>query len=286
MVCVGLLCVLGPGDTVIRGATPDSEIVIRTTSRLAGAIDSLTWRGKEFIDSTDHGRQLQSAANFDAGSAISAETYNPTEAGSRLDGAGSKSTSRLVSILGSGNRLRSTNQMAFWLAPGEKSGPNLAKNTTKLSNWFVSKDVTIGVLGRPQLIEYNVTFWSEPAERHEEAVFESLTGYMPAEFSSFFRFDKASGRLEPLSDGPGEQADPVVLSTPDGAFAVGIYSPEPTKKGYGRWRFVREKVVKWNCVFRIHRPAPGARFSFRHYVAVGTRVQVQSELSRLTLSDY
>lgn len=285
MVSVGLLCLLGSGDTVIRGGAPDSEIVIRTTSRLAGAIDSLIWRGKEFIDSTDHGRQLQSAANFDAGSAITAETYNPTEAGSRLDRAGSTSTSRLVSIQATGNRLRSTNQMAFWLAPGEKSGPNLAKNATKLSNWFVSKDVTIGVLGRPQLIEYNVTFWSEPAERHEEAVFESLTGYMPAEFSSFFRFDRVSGRLEPLSDGPGEQADPVVLSTTDGEFAMGICSPESTKKGYGRWRFGPEKVVKWNCVFRVHRPAPGAKFSFRHYVVVGTRAQVRGELSRLASSD-
>jgi len=53
------------GDATIRGVAGSSEITIRTTSRLAGAIDSLTWNGKEFIDSFDHGRQLQSAASFD-----------------------------------------------------------------------------------------------------------------------------------------------------------------------------------------------------------------------------
>ena len=73
------------GDAVIRAQAGKSELVIKTTTRLAGAIDSLTWDGKEFINSTDHGRQLQSASNLDAGSPISDETYNPTEAGSRDD---------------------------------------------------------------------------------------------------------------------------------------------------------------------------------------------------------
>ena len=135
------------GDSVIRGRTVDSEIVITTTSRVAGAIHSLKWRGKEFIDSTDHGRQLQSAANFDQGAPISAETYNPTEAGSRRDGAGASSSSQLLSLTAKGNRLTTNTLMAFWLAPGENSGENRAKNSTVLSKWSLYKEVTIGVLG-------------------------------------------------------------------------------------------------------------------------------------------
>src|SRR5947209_10853729 len=85
-----------PGEAVIRGTAGPSEIVITTTSRLAGAIHSLTWNGKEFIDSADHGRQLQSASSFaDKAGRHNAETYNPTEAGSRKDGAGPGSSSRL-----------------------------------------------------------------------------------------------------------------------------------------------------------------------------------------------
>lgn len=274
------------GDSVIRGKTEDSEIVITTTSRVAGAIHSLKWRGKEFIDSTDHGRQLQSAANFDRGTPITAETFNPTEAGSRRDGSGRTSSSRLIFLEAKGNRLKTHCQMAFWLAPGEKSGPNLAKNGTVRSEWNLYKEVTIGALGRPHLIEYQVSFSGPIDERNNEAVFESLTGYMPAEFSSFHRFDSKTGKLESLSDGPGEQADPVVLSTADGAYAMGIFSPEKDPKGYGRWRFSPEKVVKWNCVFRVKQPEEGGRFPFLHYVAVGTREQVRRELELLTSSSF
>lgn len=87
---------LPSGDARIRAKAGTSEIVITTTGRLAGAIHSLQWNGKEFIDSHDHGRQLQSAASFDCALAKEfwAECFNPTEAGSRADGVGEKSSSK------------------------------------------------------------------------------------------------------------------------------------------------------------------------------------------------
>lgn len=270
------------GDSVIRGKTPDSEIVITTTSRCAGAIHSLTWRGKEFINSHDHGRQLQSASNFDAGSSITAETFNPTEAGSRRDDVGFRSTSRLLSLKAKGSMLETKSLMAFWLAPGERSGPNLAKNKTLLSSHGLEKRVEIGYRGRPQIISYDVAFTLPKDEVHGHAVFESLTGYMSAEFSQFWTFDAGARELAPLSDGPGEQTHPVILATPNGSHAMGIFSPEKQAKGYGRWRFVPEKVVKWNCVFRVDNPAPGGRFAFHHFVLVGTLDQVKREMSWLT----
>src|SRR5205814_1017813 len=41
------------GNAQVRGKFKDSEIVITTTQRLAGAIHSLTWNGQEFINSVD-----------------------------------------------------------------------------------------------------------------------------------------------------------------------------------------------------------------------------------------
>src|SRR5688500_1226431 len=107
-----------PSDkAAIRRVAGNSEVVITTMPRLAGAIHSLTWNGKEFIDSADHGRQLQSAANFDGGGEFISETFNPTEAGSRRDGAGDRTSSRLLhSIIGE-HSLQTTTQLAFWLAP-------------------------------------------------------------------------------------------------------------------------------------------------------------------------
>ena len=270
------------GDAVIRNAAGKSEIVIHTTQRLAGAIDSLRWDGKEFIDSADHGRQLQSASNLDAGSKITDETFNPTEAGSRADGSGPKSSSLLLRLKAEGATLETRTRMAFWLKPGENSGGNPAKNVTVLSDHLLAKKVTIGFRDLPNVIDYSTTFTIPAGETHTSATFEALTGYMPAEFSRFLVYDPATKEAKPLADGPGEQALPVILSTPSGSHAMGIYSPDQ-RPGYGRFRFEREKVVKWNCVFRVKRPegiSPGD-VAFRNFVAVGTLEDVVASLRKL-----
>lgn len=177
------------GNLRIQAPALSSEIVLTTTDRLAGAIHSLTWNGMEFIDSADHGRQLQSASNFDFGSRIADETFNPTEAGSRDDGTGPKSTCRLLHAMANGNQLQTSVQMAFWLAPGEKSGNHPAKNTTRLSNHLLTKRVSIGYGSLPNVIQYNVTFSLPLGETHTHGVFEAVTGYMPAEFNTFWRYN-------------------------------------------------------------------------------------------------
>ncbi len=276
------------GRSEIRGKAGASTIVIKTTDRTAGAIDSLTWNGREFIDSADHGRQLQSASNLDLGKPFYAETFNPTEAGSRRDGAGPRSTSRLLSIKAKGRTLETSSKMAFWLVPGERSEGHLAVNTTALSEHLLTKHVTIGMPDLPHAISYDVTFTLPANERHTIAQFEALTGYMPAEFSEFFTFNPADGKLAPLDDGPGEQPLPVVFSTPDGAYSMGIIATAPTSPhtqgpGYGRFRFKDAHVMKWNCVYRVRDPhgvQPGA-YTYRMAVAVGTRDDVRLTLAAL-----
>lgn len=275
------------GDAKIRATAGMSEIVVTTTARLAGAIHSLTWGGKEFIDSADHGRQLQSASSFDGGKPdFWAECFNPTEAGSRKDGAGPKSSSQLLKLTAEKNVLETTTRMAFWLNPGEKSAGRPAKNERAISEHQVSKRVEIGIGKWPQAIDYRVTFAVPKGEPHTFAQFEALTGYMPAEFAEFFALDVATGKLAELSDGPGEQAKPVVLAVKGGTHAMGVWSPDQPSKGfekagYGRFRFPAEKVVKWNCVFRVKEPkgVPAGEYGFRMAVAVGTRAEVAETLT-------
>eukprot|EP00913_Durusdinium_trenchii_P005693 g5311.t1 len=195
---------------------------------------------------------------------------------------------RLLKYSARGSELKTTTRMAFWLQPGQKSNSRPAKNRTRLSNHIVSKHVRIGVKGLPQVLQYDVTFTVPKGEPHTYAQFEALTGYMPAEFSRFQTYDPATGRLRGLSDGPGEQKDPVVLSTADGRHAMGIFSPQQPARGYpnagyGRFRFTAQKVVKWNCVFRV-RDANGIKpgdYRYRMYVAVGTREDVRKALQTL-----
>ncbi len=275
------------GDSTIRAKAGPSEIVVTTTARVAGAIHSLTWDGVEFVDSFDHGRQIQSASNFDSGQAFVPEVFNPTEAGSMADGRGGTSTSRLLELSAKENQLVTLTRMAFWLKPGEKSQGNPARNAGALSDHYLAKRVTVGYKGLPHAVEYRVTFLV-PNEKHTFAQFEAVTGYMPPAFGTFFRFDAKAGTLQPLADGPGEQADPVVLSTADGRHAMGVYSPDQPSKGfetagYGRFRFAAEKVVKWNCVFRTKAAAGvnGGEYQFRCFLVVGTSKDCGAALAAL-----
>jgi hypothetical protein len=194
----------------------------------------------------------------------------------------------LLAIDARGAELKTTVRMAFWLTPGEKSEGRPALNTTTLSDHLVAKHVRIGYRDLAQVLDYRVTFTVPPGERHTFGQFEALTGYMPAEFGRFWQWNAARGRLEPLDDGPGEQNRPVVLSTESGSHAMGVFSPDQPSpgheaRGYGRFRFVPEKVVKWNCVFRVTRPGglPPGEYRYRMFVPVGTLADVESALARL-----
>ena len=276
------------GDAEISGTIGGKPLVIRTTSRLAGAIDSVKWDGVEFIDSHDHGRQLQSALNADVDGVFHVECYNPTEAGSVVDALGPKSTSRLEFLSTKDGLLTTRTQMAYWLAPGMKSGGHLAQNTTLLSGHILNKQVRIGRPGMDHVLDYKVTF-TVPADRpHKVLQFEALTGYMPWSFSEELRFDAKTETLVPLPRQNGEQRDPVVLSTPSGSHAMGVFTPERPRAGqpvvgFGRFKFEHEKVVKWNCVFRLRQDKPiPPHHSFQLYVVIGTREDCRRTLAALT----
>ncbi len=274
-----------PGDASISAQVFGSPLVIRTSAAFAGAITSLTWDGKQFINASDHGRELQSASSFDG----LGECYNPTEAGSVSDRSDA-STSRLISIQAVNNKLETTSQMAYWLQPmapypqgcGAHHEFRSAQNATKLSNHFLIKKVTIGYQGLENVIEYLITF--QVSEYHNSAVFEALTGYMPVEFSTFWTYEPKSRLLSPLSDGPGEQSYPVILSTGDRRFAMGIYSPDlpkPAGLGYGRFAFPNQGTMKWNAVFRTE-ATPAGNYSFRTFVIVGNIDQVEKSMTLLS----
>lgn len=275
------------GDAELAGTIGGKPLVIRTTSRLAGAIDSVKWDGVEFIDSHDHGRQLQSAINADVDGVFHVECYNPTEAGSVVDALGPKSTSRLESLAVKDGVLSTRTRMAYWLAPGMKSHGQLAQNTALLSDHVLSKQVRIGRPGMDHVLDYKVTF-TVPSDRpHKYLQFEALTGYMPTVFSEEFRFDAKTGGLQPLPPKNGEIRQPIVLSTPSGSHAMGVFTPDRPPAGqppvgYGRFEFAHDKVVKWNCVFRLKQAEPikPGDYSFQLYVVIGTR-----EDCRRTLAD-
>ena len=150
---------------------------------------------------------------------------------------------------------------------------------------MLTKEVTIGYDRWPQALDYRVTFSVPAGAHHVAAQFEALTGYLPPEFNRFWEFNPVTGKLKPLSYGPGEIKNPVVLATADGQFAMGIFAL-PQKMAdtrgptFGRWYFDRAQVAKWNCVYRVQNPQ-GIRAGDYHYrmlVPIGTLAQVSAML--------
>lgn len=273
------------GDAVLKKQIGKDEASITTTSRVAGAIHSFKFRGNEYIDSFDHGRQLQSASNFNMGKKFIPEVFNPTEAGSEFDGKGAKSSSKLLFLKVDNEEIVTKNQMAFWIRPGMKSQGNLAYNTSELSNHLLHKQVRFGFMGLEQVLDYRVTFSVPEKEGHTYAQFEALTGYMPWEFQQFLRWNPEQKKLVLLDKQSGEQPFPVVLATGDGRHAMGVVSLEKKSKGmigpgYGRFYFPNDKVVKWNCVYRMQDKdgLKAGDYSFRMLVPFGTVAEVENTI--------
>src|SRR5216684_1036611 len=80
-------------------------------------------------------------------------------------------------------------------------------------------------------------------QRHIFAQFEALTGYMPAEFSRFWKFLPRLGQLEGLDDGPGEEDCPVVFATESGTPCDGDFLARPALA------WLRESGV-WSLPFK------------------------------------
>jgi hypothetical protein len=251
------------------------EIALSTCDHDAGAICSLTWRGKQFIDDYDHGRQLQSAVSFDG----RGESENPTEAGaSYLTDRYSPHASSSVLLASdvTGGVLSTLSRPAYWLP----------LNGVATSNLLFAKRVQFGFSGAGRtapvltnVLQYEVSYTIPANETHKSATFESLTAYVPREFSQIWTYDLKHGatNVAPLSDGPGEQDLPVILSTPDQRYAIGVYSPGISGGGYGRWRF--PDVMKWNVVNRVSNPK--GTYRFKSYVVVGTLASVMADLNVL-----
>ena len=276
------------GDAVLKKQIGKDEASITTTSRVAGATHSFKFRGQEYIDSFDHGRQLQSASNLNMGKKFIPEVFNPTEAGSEFDGKGPKSSSKLLFLEVKNDELITKNQMAFWIRPGMKSQGNLAYNTAELSTHLLQKQVRFGFMGLEQVLDYRVTFSVPEKEGHTYAQFEALTGYMPWEFQQFLRWSPDQNKLVSLDKQSGEQPFPVVLATEDGKHAMGVVSLEKKSKGmtgpgYGRFYFPNDKVVKWNCVYRMQDKdgLQAGDYSFRMLVPFGTVAEVENTIKSI-----
>jgi len=273
-------------DASISSSANGGTIVVTASgSRFAGAISSITYRGVQYIDIADHGREMQSALQLDGWG----ECYNPTEAGSVNDTNKMTSTSNLLSISSTNNVLQTQTQPAFWLAAfqqyGKPCNPYLpypdntvsqAKNTTDVSNLIFRRTASFYGAAIPNLLNVDVS-WSF-LDNHASTNIEASTAYLPATFNVFLTYDRASRTLAKVPATPTGSSTslPVIIAQPNGLHSMGAFSPaimtNPSNRYMAYFYFGTgpTPTAKWSCVFGESNISAGSTYSYSCPTAVGT----------------
>jgi len=250
----------------------------------AGAIDSLVFRGVEYVDNHDHGRQIQSAIQVDN----LGECFNPTEAGSRGNEAARKTSSIVRMVSNAGNVLRTETRPAFWLAPREPYGKacsqfrreSSAQNQAVVSTYTITRATRFYGAAIPNLLLVDVAMTMP--EQRDSASIEALTAYLPRNFNTFYSYDPRSRRLEQLRAGTDGKrtTTPVIIATRDGRHAMGVYAPAITESksdhAYYAYFYFSDggATAKWSCVFGEFKIRAGTTFRYSCPIAVGSVQEV------------
>lgn len=274
----------------IRAPVDGDPLTLRVSTQFAGAVESLIWRGKEFINIFDHGREISYAWGMDGWG----ECLNPTEPGSAPDGFGQGSTSRLQQVCSDApDTLTTTTRPAFWLAPGGSGfcdrGATRAVNTSPLTDHTLVKTVTIGYGGIDNVIAFDATVTLDRDYRSNGL--EVPTGYLTSDFTAYYRFNPATGeRIEPPSDPlvrpwsfVNSSKIPPILATRDGAYAMGAYTDAPIVT-YEILSYdvpnPTDRTNKWNIVAH-EEPAPARDYHYLSFAIVGTLASVEEAMRAL-----
>ena len=276
--------------------------------KFAGAIYSLIYDGLEFIDATDHGRELQSASSFDNGG----ECFNPTEAGSGADYQKNSSTSVLLSADMTSSKMSTHSQTAFWLYGAQKSGACVSGgNLTQvpLSPQHLKKTVSMNYKGDPSVVEYLVEFMNPKGMIKSSGAYEIITGYLTGSVSQLWTVDPANNSVvfqngyQSLSTSLGfpnntflsNRADkhvPIMVSTADGKHAMGVLMPRdgqlqigrPNSSFNGTEFFHFTNLNKWSLSYWDGNPDQ-ADLKFRVLIVVGDKSTVSRKLYALARSE-
>ncbi|MEE2829158.1 MAG: putative metal-binding motif-containing protein [Myxococcota bacterium] len=286
-----------------------SEVTLTANRVAGGAIWQLHWQGMDFLNHYDFGRQLQIAMQLNG----AGEGDNPTEAGDRHctpgDPEGWRHGSPVVDLTVQGSTLSSETIPMQWQPEGFYGPtPFDTRSVPVLWNGRIGKEVELDFAGLPGLIKWT-THVQFPQDQGQVNL-ELATAYLNGNFSSFYTYDASSsalvdksalipegGCVDPTGD-PDQQheAGGVILATPAGDYAMGVYRNRPLNavEGYGLCRFLSTggtgpadfATTKWNLLERPTGGLSAGRYSWELYVLVGSLADVQALMDTLYTQGY
>lgn len=279
-------------QVIKTSVTANDQIKIGSHTSMAGAISSLVWNEKEFINNYDHGRQYQVAWIADGDDlGPCGECRNPTEAGGRYDKEWTNpSSSKLLGMRNSGNILETSSYPAYWMKPGElwkKDQPFPARNTTVVSDYLLTKRVEVGFAGIKNAIQFEIAIKSPRA--HQALQIEAPTAYLNAEFTEIYTYDYDSNTLTNIGQQYQDRQDikSILIATADGKYAMGAWAPEQGNgfvahyaAGYFSGSGKNNSTAKWTIPMRA-RNIPAGDIKLKSYQFVGTLEDVKVSMAQV-----
>lgn len=253
-------------DWKLTGNFGGKPVVVSMNKRFGAAIYSLKWGGVKMLDSTDHGRELQTAYQLDG----MGEAQNPTEAGSSTDSLWISSTKVIFASVLSPTIISTSVNPAYWnVYNGQKTSPDTLTRT-----------ITLGHQGLANVIRHQISI--NLALSHSQIAVEGITGYMPRTFTKFYTVVKSN--LVPMITPPStgyhiEGASvPVIAATPDLTLAIGFYCPNPA------YTYAWGTIDGWpklDSAWWDKTPAPAGPYSYETFTVFGTVNQVLDSIRKL-----
>jgi len=278
-------------------AVAGSEVTIVSNLSAGGAISELWWNGKQFINDYDYGRQVQIAFN----QALPGETDNPTEGGDKWGCPGARPAgwahgSIVLSYSVEQGRLTTLTSPLQW------SPENFGGGRNNPVRWLgtMGKTVELDFAQIPHAIKWTTTITFPGGANFLDL--EIVTAYLNSEFNRFYAYDAFQqsladmtssvpngGCLDPSQDARLRPvAGGVIISTPDGAYALGVYR-RYGRNNFGLCKFLGSggtgkygfQTTKWNVLQRQPNGISPGTHSFTVYLVVGTLQDAVSTMRTL-----
>lgn len=293
----------------IEGWVFGDKLSIRTQPGFGGSISSLTWRGKEFVNSSDHGREFQMATKLNG----AGECYNPTEAGAQGDVAGTSTSDVFLYTISEPNRFFTGSHPAYWMRSWEHvvydqngtpnywctdpfpAGQPSSNPTSDVSDHTFYKFVTIGVLGMENVIK--VETMVEIPYAINSAQIESFLGVLNmADFPKTLVYNYDEATMTGSASDKGTQTwfnKPVIVASNDDNFALGVYNRQlilpnnpcascPDSKGhFGLGPTEAAGITAWGAVFDEKKTFGHSVWSYTNYLIIGNLQQVINSMTAL-----
>jgi hypothetical protein len=278
-----------------------------SSNRVAGgSLWSWIYKGRQYVDHADYGREIQTSVFPIANGSICKElgnpNSNPTEAGDANSGTslrpGDKHGSPAITFFnseeGSSEPTQITRAVPLEWNPAEFGGS--IDNPVARISMQIGKDITLNFKNLGPVARYRTAIVS-PVEM---GAFWETTGYTPSEFNEYRGYDasaQAEVGLYPESGNPngadfypGSGAGGVILSNSGGTGAIGVYGRTAAAGGdvtlFRVFNFLKESspTSKWQVARHVTLPA-GYSF-WNQYLITGSLSEVETKMRVLYLAGY